>query len=73
LSILVCKDTSQGETNHLANASAIGKTCLPGCSDLVGSICRELAILLGECWEGKEAENNLGCVSFVLRQNKYLN
>jgi hypothetical protein len=73
LSILVCKDTSQGETNHLANASAIGETCLPGCSDLVGSICRKLAILFSECWEGKEAENDLRYVSLVLRQTQYLN
>jgi pyridoxal/pyridoxine/pyridoxamine kinase len=73
LSILVCKDTSQGETYHLANASAVGETCLPGCGDLISSICRELAILLSERRESKEAEDNLRHVSVILRQKQYLN
>jgi hypothetical protein len=72
LSIFVCKDTSKCEAYHLTNASAVSETCLPGCGDLVTSIRSELAILFGERREGKEAEDNLVYVSFILEKRDAL-
>lgn len=70
LAVLVCKDTGQGETYHLANTSAISEACLPGCGELKTSVCSEVAILLREGWEGKEAEDDLATMSFVLEHNR---
>lgn len=71
LSVLVCKDTSQGKTYHLADAGAIGETCLPSCSDLVSSIRSELTILLGERRKCKEAEDDLEDVSLYSERSNF--
>lgn len=70
LAVLVCKDTSQGETDHLAYTSAICEACLPGCGELITSVCSQMTILLGEGREGKETEDDLAAFSFVLEHNR---
>ena len=66
LAILVCEDTRQGKTNHLADTSAVSETCLPGCCELITSVRSKVTIFLGEGWKGKETEDDLGDMSFVL-------
>lgn len=70
LAVLVCKDTGQGETNHLADTGAISETCLPGCGELITPVRSEVTILLREGREGKETEDNLAAMSFVLKHNR---
>lgn len=70
LAVLICKDTGQGKTNHLTDASAISETCLPGCSELITSVRSKVTIFLGEGRKSKETEDDLGNMSIVLEHSR---